>query len=335
MTRKKPKQPQHPSVNRLAAHLVAELLDQAYELRLNITQSACGATMVDAGIDCAGGLVAGQKIAAICMGGLGRVDIVPQTDPTLSKISLLAVAVSSPLPVLAGLGSQYAGWSLAHEGYFALGSGPARSLYGKEDILVEMGYRDQADHSVIVLESGTLPPDALVTKIAADCGIPPAKLTVIVTPTTSMAGSVQLAARVLEVALHKAHALAFPLADIVDGFASAPIPPPSSDFVTAMGRSNDAILYGGTVQLYVAGDAAAARDLAEKLPSTTSRDYGKGFAEIFAHYNHDFYQIDPMLFSPARVLVTALASGESFCRGEIAPDILATSFAVQLYNPCP
>ena len=65
----------------------------------------------------------------------------------------------------------------------------------------------------------------------------------------------------------------------------------------------------------------------DNLPSGASRDYGKPFAETFAAYKGDFYQIDPMLFSPGVVQVTALASGKSFRRGKLDPAILARSFA--------
>ena len=44
----------------------------------------------------------------------------------------LSITVYTSNPVLACLGSQYAGWSLAHEKYFALGSGPARAMATKE-----------------------------------------------------------------------------------------------------------------------------------------------------------------------------------------------------------
>ena len=247
--------------------------------------------------------------------------LLPQTHPELAKIAPFAVSVSTVQPVLACLGSQYAGWSLSEDGFFALGSGPARSLYGQEAILQEIGYHDHAKRSVIVLETSAMPPDTLLVQIAKQCGIKPSRLTIILTPTTSLAGAVQLAARVLEVAVHKAHALHFPLGDIVDGLATAPVPPPSGDFVTAMGRSNDVILYGGTVQFYVKGTAAAASNLARHLPSNSSRDYGTGFAEIFARYNQDFYQIDPLLFSPAQVFVTALETGETFTSGVLNTEI--------------
>ena len=155
-------------------------------------------------------------------------------------------------------------------------------------------------------------------------------LTLILTPTGSLAGTVQIVARVLEVAMHKAHELGFDLQSIRDGMGSAPLPPPTADFLTAMGRTNDAILFAGLVQLYVSGEDAAAQELTLKLPSSASRDYGRPFREIFKAYEYDFFKIDPMLFSPARVVVSALESGNSFSAGSLDTGLLATSFGIPL-----
>jgi methenyltetrahydromethanopterin cyclohydrolase len=94
-----------------------------------------------------------------------------------------------------------------------------------------------------------------------------------------------------------------------------------------MGRTNDAIIYGGQVQLFVTGPANEARALAEKLPSEASRDYGRPFAEIFARVKGDFYAIDPMLFSPAAVIVVAIETGETFRAGRANLSLLDASFA--------
>ena len=133
-------------------------------------------------------------------------------------------------------------------------------------------------------------------------------------------------ARVLEVALHKAHELGFPLERIVEGMGVAPLPPPHPDFVKAMGRTNDAIIYAGAVHLFVRGPVDEAKALAERMPSRASRDYGRPFAEIFKRVNGDFYAIDPMLFSPASVIITALETGDSFHAGALDPMLLDASF---------
>jgi methenyltetrahydromethanopterin cyclohydrolase len=234
-------------------------------------------------------------------------------------------------PVIACLASQYAGWRLSYEEgadkFFALGSGPGRALARREPLFEKLKYADVATHATLVLESARPPPSPVVAKVAHDCGLEPDKLTFIYAPTQSLTGSVQVVARALEVALHKADEVGFPLEHIVDGIAAAPLCPPHPDFVVAMGRTNDAIIYAGQVQLFVTGPANAARLLAEKLPSESSHHYGRPFAEIFKSVNGDFYAIDPMLFSPASVMVTALESGESFRAGHVNLGLLDASFA--------
>lgn len=317
-----------PSVGRLTQPLVARLCREAAALRLAVRRTKAGATIVDAGIEAPGGIEAGRRIAEICMGGLGRIEIAAGSSfPDWP----FRVSVSSGDPVLACLASQYAGWSLSHgegEGaYFAMASGPGRARAAKEELFQELAYTDtEAFWGFFVLETDRTPPDELIARVAADCGLTPSALTFVLTPTTSLAGAVQITARVLEVAMHKVHALGFPLARVRDGLGTAPLPPPSPHFLTAMGRTNDAILFGGEVQLFVSGPESEARELAEKLPSSASRDYGKPFSRIFKDAGHDFYKIDPMLFSPARVMVSCLDSGRTFTAGGLAPDLLAQSF---------
>ena len=138
---------------------------------------------------------------------------------------------------------------------------------------------------------------------------------------------VQIVGRALEVALHKAHTLHFPLQHIVSGSGLAVLPPVAKDFMTAMGRTNDAILFGGHVNLQVRGDDAAAENLAADLPSSASKDYGKTFAEVFKFYEMDFYRIDPLLFSPAQVTVTNVDTGKVFKGGHLNADLINRSFS--------
>ena len=222
--------------------------------------------------------------------------------------------------------SQYAGWALSHEKFFSLGSGPARAIAQREDVFKEINYSDKGEQTVLVLETDKVPPVQVIEKVARDTGLPATKLTFILTPTRSIAGSLQVTARVLEVALHKCHTLHFDLNAIVDGYGVAPVPAPSPDFITGMGRTNDAILFGGFVQLFVNTEDAAAEQLAQQLPSSASKDYGRPFAEVFKAVNMDFYQIDPMLFSPAKVSVTNLQSGKTFFAGKFNEDLLNQSF---------
>jgi len=315
------------SVNTLTAPLVENLIENAERYRIAVQTLDNGARIIDAGIDVPGGLEAGRLITEICLGGLGSVSL--RAGNSFADWSWF-LDVHSTDPVIACLGSQYAGWSLSHgegKGAFnALGSGPGRAMGSREELFAELGYRDQADSACLVVEVDQVPPVELVDKIATQCGIGAERLTLILTPTRSLAGSIQVVGRVLEVSLHKVHSLHFPLDKVIDGAGSAPICPPGTDFLTAMGRTNDAILFGGYVHLFVDSDDAAAGKLAAELPSSSSKDYGKPFAEIFKAVNYDFYQIDPMLFSPAKVTVSSLQTGNSFHAGRLDEELLIESF---------
>jgi methenyltetrahydromethanopterin cyclohydrolase len=314
-----------PSVNARAGKLVEELVASAAALRCAVTTGEAGERRIDLGASVHGGLEAGRRLGEICMGGLGTVAI---TSASGLERWPLGVIVHSTNPVIACLASQYAGWTIQEQesGFFALGSGPARALSRVEELYKELGYVDHHNKATLVIEGDKAPPSSVAHKVATACGVQPADLTVLYAPTGSLAGTVQIAARVLEVALHKAHALHFPLEHIVDGYGVAPIAPPIPDFVKAMGRTNDAIIYGGRIQLFVRGPDDAAKKLADQLPSSTCSIYGKPFAEIFSAVQGDFYKIDAMLFSPAQVTVSNLDTGSSFHAGKLAPDIVDASF---------
>lgn len=300
------------SLNDNAQRIAQEMIRDAERLRILVSKGAAGECLIDAGAEAPGGIEAGLRMAEAAMGGLGTISL--RLDRILPKWPL-TIEVRSSQPVLACLGAQYAGWNLSSEGYFAMGSGPGRALARVEPLYETLAYRDVATSAVLVLETADPPPPALVSKVAQATGVPADRLTFLFARTQSLAGTVQIVARVLEVALHKANDLKFPLDNIVDGIGAAPVPAPHPDFLAAMGRTNDAIIYGGIVQLFVRGTAKDARVLAEKLPSRASRDHGRPFAEIFKAFKGDFYAIDPLLFSPAEVIVTAIEAGETFRAG--------------------
>lgn len=325
--------PALPGVNAMSEPLVARLCADADLLRVALTHSEGGTTIVDAGITVPGTIEAGVLIARICMGGLGRIRV--RTATEAEPLWPLVIDVATSWPVIACLGSQYAGWSLAAtkeqtggKKFFSLGSGPARALAVKEPLFAELAYHDRHARGVLVLEVDRLPPQVVIDKVLHDCGLAPDALTIIVTPTQSVAGTVQVVARVVEVALHKVHVLGVELDEVVEASGSAPLPPPAPDGIEAMGRTNDAILYGGRVQLTVRTDATAQR-LAAELPSSSSRDYGKPFADIFRAFNFDFYQIDPALFAPAEVWISSLESGATWHGGRVDADLLRNQWSAQ------
>ena len=156
-------------------------------------------------------------------------------------------------------------------------------------------------------------------------GLDPARLTFVVAPTASLAGGVQIVARILETGLHKMDAVGFDVTKVVSGIGTAPLPPVAKSDLRAIGRTNDCILYGGQARYTVRADDAELARLAAQLPSAASKDYGTPFYDIFKRYDNDFYKIDPMLFSPAEVWLTSVQSGTTYHAGHLNPEVLRAS----------
>mgnify|MGYP001403586862 FL=1 len=315
------------SINKTVKPLVENLLDKADQLNIGIHTTDGGAKIIDAGINHDGCLESGRLITEICMGGLGKVDLTMSSNTANWP---LTINVHSTNPVLSCLASQYAGWNLSfvkeEDNFNALGSGPCRALALKEDLFKDLDYSDKFYSTVVVMEVDRNPPQEIIDKIVSDCSISEKNLTIILTPTKSLSGCTQVVGRVLEVGMHKLHEIGFPLDKVVDGFGSAPVPPPAPDFLVGMGRTNDAILYGGIVHLFVDVPDDEAFELAKRLPSSTSSDYGKPFADIFKEYKFDFYKIDKLLFSPAKVIVSTIKTGKTFTQGSTNIELIEKSF---------
>ena len=137
---------------------------------------------------------------------------------------------------------------------------------------------------------------------------------------------VQVAARVVETALHKLHELEFDVRRVVSGFGTCPLPPVAKTDPEAIGRTNDAVLYGGQVELTVDAPDDELEALVDRLPSSASRDHGQPFGKVLERANWDFYAIDPLLFSPAEVRLVSVESGRSFHAGRVQLDVLEQSF---------
>jgi methenyltetrahydromethanopterin cyclohydrolase len=311
------------TLNEQALQIADHMAANAAALRINVHQSAAGARILDCGVAAEGGLQAGLCMARVCLAGLGDVTLVPAASPDLPCPT---VQVLSDQPVRACMASQYAGWQITGEKYFAMGSGPMRAAYGKEALFDDVPGREQPPVAVGVLETRKLPPDAVIASLAEQVRVPPDRLTLLAAPPYSLAGNLQVVARSLETALHKLHELKFDLSQVVSGVGTAPLAPVAADQVTAIGRTNDAIIYGGRVVLWVRADDAQLAAVGPKVPASAEKDYGSPFAEIFERYERDFYRIDPLLFSPAEVLLHNLKTGRSHHFGRLAPDVLRRSF---------
>jgi methenyltetrahydromethanopterin cyclohydrolase len=312
-------------VNQLAWNLAEKLLKKQAFYGVHATKTSAGATVIDAGVNVPGGFQAGKILTELCMGGAGKAQL---GFKAYGDVTLPSITVSSDHPAVAALGSQFAGWRIKEpDGSIAIGSGPARALALKpKDVYEEIGYKDASDKAVLTLESNSLPSDALIEKVTGACGIKPENLIAVVAPTASVAGLTQVTGRIVEVGIHKLRTLGLSPKLIRYAMGYAPIPPQCSEFEVAMARTNDAILYGGTVYCIVDyDDEAALKKIVEQAPSGASKDYGKPFLQIFREADRDFYKIDHNLFAPAVLMVNNAKTGRVFKAGEVNPKVLLQS----------
>jgi len=310
-------------MNERAWALADDAIARATELRVAVHSLPGGARIIDAGVNAPGGFAAGAMLVELCMGGLGHVQFTPVT---IGGDSWPGLMVWTDHPAEACMASQYAGWSINPEGFFAMGSGPLRNKARVEHELFEkLGYSEEATRGVLVLESRSLPTAEVAAWVTEKAGVAAGAVTFAVAPTASLAGGVQIVARVLETGLHKMETVGFDVRRVVSAMGTAPLPPTARSDMRAIGRTNDCILYGGQARYTVRAEDDELAQLAARIPASASSDYGTPFYEIFKRYDNDFYKIDPMLFSPAEVWLTSATSGRTFHAGHLNPEVLRAS----------
>jgi methenyltetrahydromethanopterin cyclohydrolase len=310
-------------LNERAWALADRYADRAAELRLAVHTLPSGARVIDAGVNVPGGLAAGRALAELCMGGLGHVEFV---SLMIGGETWPGVQVWTDHPAQACMASQYAGWAINPDGFFAMGSGPLRAKARVEkELFAKLGGVEEATRGVLVLEGRVLPTDDVARWVAAKAGVAPAGITFAIAPTASLAGGAQIVARSIETGLHKMDTLGFDVTKVVTAIGTAPLPPVAKSDMRAIGRTNDCILYGAQARYTVQAEDLELESLAARLPSSTSPDYGTPFYDIFKRYDNDFYKIDPRLFSPAEVWLTSVVSGRTFHAGRLNPEVLRSS----------
>ncbi len=314
-------------LNRAAHVCFLDAAQRKHELQVVSSQLECRTQVLDFGVQARGGLAAGLQLATICMAGRASI-VLSSGDRSVWPGPWVQITTDHALD--ACMLSQYAGWPVKHEKFFAMGSGAMRLRRGREQLLQDLQASDADDLAVGTLECDELPSNALAEAMADECGIDPSQLYLAVAPTRSTAGCVQVVARCVETCMHKLHELGFELNRVLSAHGLAPVPPATPDFAAGIGRTNDAILYGGHVALWVDAEDEQLADIGARLPSSASPDFGRPFAEIFKQCNYDFYKIDPGLFSPAEVTLMNVRTGNSWRFGALRGDLVSLSFGTRI-----
>lgn len=300
------------AMNENALKIVLGMIDSQAALNIAHFKLDNGANVLDCGVKEEGSFEAGVLFASACMGGLGELSF---SDEAFDNLQLRSVEVSTDSPYAACICSQKAGWKIKGEGFFAIGSGPARVLKEKSC------HEETSDSAVIALEASKYPTENVSEEIAKKCGVRTENLYMLVARTASLVGSVQVSARMIEVALFKIERLGYDAGKIESAHGSAPVAPVVGDDSRMMGVENDMIIYGAKVSLFTQESIDV-----EKVPSCSSLSYGKSFSELFKEAGSDFYKVDENIFAPAEICIVTKDGERS--AGHLNPAMLKKSLGV-------
>ncbi|MBI4316672.1 MAG: methenyltetrahydromethanopterin cyclohydrolase, partial [Chloroflexi bacterium] len=231
--------------------MIKDAIARAEALSIRVSQSACGATLVDMGLDCVGSWEAGRIFVEAGLGGLGKATF--GAFP-LGEVVLPSINVWVDDPVIATVASQAGDWKLGEGEFAAIGSGPARAIAHQDQWSTRANYTDRAEAVVVQLQTTRVPDDALCRRVAEACNVKPENVYVVFAPTGCLVGAIQVASRTVEQVMVKLLVHGFDIHTVRTGFGVAPVAPVARDEGEAMGRVNDCLIYGGTTMLYADTD---------------------------------------------------------------------------------
>lgn len=315
------------SINKRAMEVVRQIIKDAEALGVEARKMNCGATVIDMGIKVRGSWEAGLLFTRVTLGDLAKVQL---GDFYLNEdYSFAAAELFVEQPLIACLASQIAGWKLGAGEFATIGSGPARAVAAVDsDPYLEMTpYRDKSEQVVLCIQDTKLPDESIAVMVAKACGVKTGDVYLLVAPSACLVGSIQVAARMLEQVCHKMYEKGFDVSQVVAARGKAPVAPVVKDEVKAMGRINDAILYGGETEFWVdSTDEKIAKVIHQLVSKTSSPNYGELFADIFERAGKDFYYIDHDVHSIAKIQIHNINTGRAFVAGEINYELLEKSF---------
>ncbi len=317
----------HPSINALAMKVVREIIARESELGVKVIPMPCGATLIDMGLNVRGSTQAGILFTRVTLGDMGLVSLGNWRLDERYTFQSVELAVTEPL--IACLASQIAGWQLGQGEFATIGSGPARAqgAIPSDQYLDSTPYRDRNPEVVLCIQDHRYPPDSIALEVARACQVPPEDVYLLLAPSASIVGSIQVAARMVEIACHKMRMKGFSVSKVVNARGTAPVAPLVLDEIKAMGRINDSLLYGGETEFWVdAADEEIAAVIDQLVSKTSSPYYPTPFGVVFERAGRDFYQIDHDFHCIAKIQIHNVRTGKSFAAGEINQDVIRESF---------
>ncbi len=315
------------SINKLAMKVVREIIAREQEIGAKVIKMDCGATLIDMGLRVKGSNEAGVLFTRVTLGDMATVNL--GTWRLNEDFSFGSVELFVSEPLVACLASQIAGWQLGEGEFATIGSGPARAqaVIASDNYLNMTPYRDRNDEVVLCIQDIRYPDDSIALEVAKACQVAPENVYLLIAPSASIAGGIQVSARMVEEVCHKMYENGFEVSKVVNARGRTPIAPLVMDEVKAIGRINDAILYGGEAEFWVDATDEEISSVIEKLVSKTSSPYyPELFGVVFERAGRDFYKIDHDFHSIAKLQIHNVRTGKSFTAGEINYDVIRESF---------
>ena len=320
------------SVNKNAESLIQNFEKKCDIFGINFEKLSNGAKILDF---TEANLEGSLYLARVCMADMARISTLPvkgRINARSGPVELELIEVDTLSPVISCMASQLAGWNLKvkkindkgeKKTYFkAMCSGPARALSRVEKKLYEeINYKDDHTSAVLVMETSKKPDAGVAEYIAEKCGVKTENVYLLFAPTACLAGSVQIAARIVETSLHKFFELGINPEWIVSGTGTCPIAPVAEDDFKAMGWTNDCIILAGSVTLNMDVPESEESKLLELIKKCPSRSRQR-FQEVFKEAGGDFSKIDPGMFAPAKISVINRITGKIFTEGDLNLDVL-------------
>ena len=307
------------SVNKEAMKVVKKIIENKEALNVGVISLKNGSTVIDMGINYPGGWKAAQLLTEIAMGGLGGLSY---SIYHLGELELPQVNIYADKPVIACLSCQLSGWALPEfkndAGIVPLISGPVRAIVKEDKFAKPFSYQDKSEKVVVVLQDKALPSEELTAYIAKKCKVEPENIFILVAPTGSLVGLVNVISRTLETSLWRLHELGFDVNNVISAWGKAPLPPISKDEYTAMIRANTYIYYGGTAGFVVnCKDEDIERIIEDiTLSPKTTKQYGIPFSKLLEEAGGNIFNMTEFCHNVTKVNFYNSFTGNTFVYGK-------------------
>ena len=217
---------------------------------------------------------------------------------------------------------QLSGWALPEfkndAGIVPLISGPVRAIVKEDKFAKPFSYQDKSEKVVVVLQDKALPSEELTAYIAKKCKVEPENIFILVAPTGSLVGLVNVISRTLETSLWRLHELGFDVNNVISAWGKAPLPPISKDEYTAMIRANTYIYYGGTAGFVVnCKDEDIERIIEDiTLSPKTTKQYGIPFSKLLEEAGGNIFNMTEFCHNVTKVNFYNSFTGNTFVYGK-------------------